>query len=68
MEGVLADTFFVWCIQRRWTTLAGASVVAVIINEPCSQTWCVVVKQGVKREGRVTLMRSASNHADRNIK
>jgi hypothetical protein len=56
------------CVQRSWTTLAGVSPVTVIASEPCSQTRCVAVMQGAKRVGKVTSMRSASNHADRNIK
>ena len=28
--------FFVLCVQRSWTTLAGESPVTVIASEPCS--------------------------------
>lgn len=28
--------FFVSCVQRSWTTLAGVSPVTVIASEPCS--------------------------------
>ena len=30
------DFFCIGCVQRSWTTLAGASPVAVIASEPCS--------------------------------
>jgi len=56
------------CVQRSWTTLTGGSPVSVIASEPCSQTRCAAVMQGAKRVGKVTSIRGASNHADRNIK
>ena len=28
--------FFILCVQRSWTTLAGESPVTVIASEPCS--------------------------------
>ena len=31
-----ARLLFMWCVQQRWTTLAGASPVTVIASEPCS--------------------------------
>ena len=30
------ERFFILCVQRSWTTLAGASPVTVIASEPCS--------------------------------
>ena len=33
MSGV---SFYVQCVQRSWTTLAGVSPVTVIASEPCS--------------------------------
>ena len=50
----LRSNFFVRCVQRSWTTLAGVSPVTVIASEPCSQTRCVAVMQGAKRVGKVT--------------
>lgn len=35
-SGFLLGSFFVPCVQRSWTTLAGESPVTVIASEPCS--------------------------------
>ena len=36
MEGSSGFNFFISCVQRSWTTLAGESPVTVIASEPCS--------------------------------
>jgi len=49
-------SFLFMCVQRSWTTLAGGSPVPVIASELGSQSQCVAVMQGAKREGKVPVI------------